>query len=182
MPRCSPRRRSSPRCCPRWPSVWRMFSESTPARSASKRRVPRGSACSDDRKVSPPWPSSAWRSASNVKVYNTMSRRKDELLPLKAGEVRMYVCGVTVYDFSHIGHARSALVFDVLRRYLRFKGYRVTFVRNYTDVDDRIIRRANEAGVPASEISERYIAAEREDMASLGILPPDVEPKATEHV
>jgi cysteinyl-tRNA synthetase len=117
-----------------------------------------------------------------VKVYNTMSRRKDELLPLKAGEVRMYVCGVTVYDFSHIGHARSALVFDVLRRYLRFKGYRVTFVRNYTDVDDRIIRRANEAGVAASEISERYIAAEREDMASLGILPPDVEPKATEHV
>ena len=117
-----------------------------------------------------------------MKVYNTMSRRKDELVPLTAGEVRMYVCGVTVYDFSHIGHARSALVFDVLRRYLRFKGYRVTFVRNYTDVDDRIIRRANEAGVAANEISERYIAAEREDMASLGILPPDVEPKATEHV
>jgi cysteinyl-tRNA synthetase len=117
-----------------------------------------------------------------VKVYNTLSRHKDELVPLTPGELRMYVCGVTVYDFSHIGHARSALVFDVLRRYLMFKGYRVTFVRNYTDVDDRIIRRANEAGVSASEISERYIAAEREDMASLGILPPDVDPKATEHI
>jgi cysteinyl-tRNA synthetase len=117
-----------------------------------------------------------------VKIYNTMSRSKDELVPLTSGEVRMYVCGVTVYDFSHIGHARSALVFDVLRRYLRFKGYRVTFVRNYTDVDDRIIRRANEAGVSASEISERYIAAERADMAALGILPPDVDPKATEHI
>jgi cysteinyl-tRNA synthetase len=117
-----------------------------------------------------------------VKIYNMMSRSKDELVPLTPDEIRMYVCGVTVYDFSHIGHARSALVFDVLRRYLRFKGYRVRFVRNYTDVDDRIIRRANEAGVAASEISERYIAAEREDMASLGILPPDVDPKATEHI
>jgi cysteinyl-tRNA synthetase len=117
-----------------------------------------------------------------VKIYNTMSRSKDELVPLTPGEVGMYVCGVTVYDFSHIGHARSALVFDVLRRYLRFKGYRVTFVRNYTDVDDRIIRRANEAGVSPSEISERYIAAERADMAALGILPPDVDPKATEHI
>jgi cysteinyl-tRNA synthetase len=117
-----------------------------------------------------------------VKIYNMMSRSKDELVPLTPGEVRMYVCGVTVYDYSHIGHARSAVVFDVLRRYLRFKGYRVTAVRNYTDVDDRIIRRANEAGVSASEISERYIAAEREDMASLGILPPDVDPKATAHI
>ena len=117
-----------------------------------------------------------------MKIYNTMSRSKDELVPLTPGEVGMYVCGVTVYDFSHIGHARSALVFDVLRRYLRFKGYRVTFVRNYTDVDDRIIRRANEAGVSPSEISERYIAAERADMAALGILPPDVDPKATEHI
>ena len=117
-----------------------------------------------------------------MKIYNMMSRSKDELVPLTPGEIRMYVCGVTVYDFSHIGHARSALTFDVLRRYLMFKGYRVRFVRNYTDVDDRIIRRANEAGVAASDISERYIAAEREDMASLGILPPDVDPKATEHI
>ena len=117
-----------------------------------------------------------------MKLYNTMSRSKEELVPQRPGEVRMYVCGVTVYDMSHIGHARSALVFDVLRRYLMFRGHRVTFVRNFTDVDDRIIRRANEEGVPAREISERYIAAEREDMAALGILRPDVEPKATEHV
>jgi cysteinyl-tRNA synthetase len=89
---------------------------------------------------------------------------------------------VTVYDLSHVGHARSAIVFDVIRRYLLFKGYRVTFVRNFTDVDDRIIRRANADGVPAHEISERYITAFQEDMASLGVLPGDVEPKATGHV
>jgi cysteinyl-tRNA synthetase len=117
-----------------------------------------------------------------VKVYNTMSRTKEEFVPLTPGAVGMYVCGVTVYDLSHVGHARSAIAFDVMRRYLRFKGYRVTFVRNYTDVDDKIIRRANEEGVPAREVSERYIAAEREDMASLGLLPPDVEPKATDHI
>jgi cysteinyl-tRNA synthetase len=117
-----------------------------------------------------------------VKIYNTMSRAKDELVPLEAGEIRMYVCGVTPYDFSHIGHARSALVFDVLRRYLRYRGYRVTFVRNYTDVDDKIIRRANEEGVASSDVAERYIAAERADMAALGILAPEVEPRATEHI
>jgi cysteinyl-tRNA synthetase len=89
---------------------------------------------------------------------------------------------VTPYDLSHVGHARSAMVFDVIRRYFRFKGYRVTFVRNYTDVDDKIIRRANEAGVSSREIAERYIAAEREDMAALGLLPADVEPRATEHI
>ena len=94
----------------------------------------------------------------------------------------MYVCGVTVYDYSHIGHARSAMVFDVIRRYFTFRGYRVTFVKNYTDIDDRIIKRANDAGVTAREFAERFIAAEREDMASLGVLAPDIDPKATEHV
>jgi cysteinyl-tRNA synthetase len=117
-----------------------------------------------------------------VKIYNTMSRGKEDFVPLRAGEVGMYVCGVTPYDLSHVGHARSAMVFDVIRRYFRFKGYRVTFVRNYTDVDDKIIRRANEAGVSSREIAERYIAAEREDMAALGLLPADVEPRATEHI
>ena len=117
-----------------------------------------------------------------MKVYNTMTRTKEDFVPLTAGSVGMYVCGVTVYDLSHIGHARSAVAFDVMRRYLAFKGFRVTFVRNYTDIDDKIIRRANESGVSAREISERYIAAEREDMASLGLLPPDIEPKATEHI
>ena len=117
-----------------------------------------------------------------MKVYNTMARAKEELVPLAPRTIGMYVCGVTVYDLSHVGHARSAMAFDVIRRYLAFKGYRVTFVRNYTDVDDKIIRRANEEGVSAREISERYIAAEREDMAALGLQPPDVEPKATEHI
>ena len=117
-----------------------------------------------------------------IRIHNTMTRTKEEFVPLVPGEVRMYVCGVTVYDYSHIGHARSAIVFDVIRRYLAFKGYRVTFVKNYTDVDDRIIRRANEAGVSPREFAERYVAAEREDMAALGVLAPDVDPKATEHV
>jgi len=117
-----------------------------------------------------------------IRISNTMTRTKEDFVPLTSGEVRMYVCGVTVYDYSHIGHARSAMVFDVIRRYLTFRGYRVTFVKNYTDVDDRIIKRANDAGITAREFAERFIAAEREDMASLGVLAPDIDPKATEHV
>jgi cysteinyl-tRNA synthetase len=117
-----------------------------------------------------------------MKIYNTLTRKKEEFVPLTPGEVRMYVCGVTVYDFSHIGHARSAIVFDVIRRYLAFAGYRVTFAKNFTDIDDKIIRRAQAEGVPASTVSERYIGAYREDMAALGVLTPDMEPKATAHV
>jgi cysteinyl-tRNA synthetase len=117
-----------------------------------------------------------------VKIYNTMTRTKEEFAPLIRGEVRMYVCGVTVYDDSHIGHARSAIVFDVIRRYLLHRGHRVTFVKNYTDVDDRIIRRANTEGASAREISEKYIDAYKRDMAALGVMAPDVEPKATEHI
>jgi len=117
-----------------------------------------------------------------LRIHNTMSRRKEDLVPAVPGEVRVYVCGVTVYDNSHVGHARSAIVFDVVRRYLRYKGFRVRFVKNYTDVDDRIIRRANGEGVSAREIAERYIAEYQTDMASLGVLPPDVEPRATEHI
>ena len=117
-----------------------------------------------------------------MKIHNTLTRSKEELIPLTPGEVRMYVCGVTVYDLSHIGHARSAIVFDVMRRYLEFKGYRVTFVKNFTDVDDKIIRRANEEGVSAHDLAERYIAAYREDMAALGVRPADHEPKAMEHI
>jgi len=117
-----------------------------------------------------------------LRIHNTMTRRKEDLVPAVPGEVRMYVCGVTVYDNSHIGHARSAIVYDVIRRYLRFKGLRVRFVKNYTDVDDRIIRRANADGVSAREIAERYIAEYQTDMASLGVLPPDVAPRATEHI
>jgi len=117
-----------------------------------------------------------------LRIFNTLTRRKEDFVPLTPGEARIYVCGVTVYDLCHIGHARSAIVFDVMRRYLRFKGYRVTFIKNYTDVDDRIIRRANEEGVPASVVSERYIAEYQTDMASIGVQPADVEPKATEHI
>jgi cysteinyl-tRNA synthetase len=117
-----------------------------------------------------------------LRIFNTLTRRKEDFVPLVAGEVRMYVCGVTVYDLCHIGHARSAIAFDVIRRYLRFRGYHVTFIKNYTDVDDRIIRKANEEGVAASVISERYIAHYQSDMASIGVAPADVEPKATEHI
>ncbi len=117
-----------------------------------------------------------------MKIHNTMTRTKEELVPLTPGELRMYSCGVTVYDLSHVGHARMMIVFDVIARYLRFSGYRLTFVRNFTDIEDKIIRRANQEGVPASEVSERYVEAFRQDIAALGVLAPDVEPKATEHV
>jgi cysteinyl-tRNA synthetase len=117
-----------------------------------------------------------------MKIYNTMTRSKEELVPATPGEIRMYSCGVTVYDLSHVGHARMMMVFDVISRYLRFAGYRVTFVRNFTDIDDKIIRRAGLEGVPAREVSERYIAAFREDIMALEALPPEVEPKATDHV
>jgi cysteinyl-tRNA synthetase len=117
-----------------------------------------------------------------LRIFNSLSRKKEDFTPLTAGEARIYVCGVTVYDLSHIGHARSAIVFDVVNRYLRFKGLRVTFVKNFTDVDDKIIKRANDEGLPATGVSERYIAEYRADMASIGVRPPDVEPKATEHI
>jgi cysteinyl-tRNA synthetase len=117
-----------------------------------------------------------------LQIYNTLSRRKEEFVPLRPGEARMYVCGITAYDFCHIGHARSAIVFDVIRRYLGFKGYHVTFVKNFTDVDDKIIKRANQEGLSSQEVSERYIAAYQEDMKALGVRPADVEPRATEHI
>ena len=117
-----------------------------------------------------------------MKIYNTLTRTKEEFVPLTPGEIKMYSCGVTVYDLSHVGHARMMIVFDMISRYLRFAGYRVTFVRNFTDIEDKIIRRANEEGVSAGVVSERYVAAFREDIAALGVLAPEVEPKATEHV
>jgi len=117
-----------------------------------------------------------------LRAFNTLSRRKEDLAPGRGGEMRIYVCGVTVWDASHIGHGRSAIVFDVIRRYIRHRGYAVKFVRNFTDIDDKIIRRANQEGVSAQEISERYIAEYRADLASLGVLPADVEPKATDHI
>jgi cysteinyl-tRNA synthetase len=115
-------------------------------------------------------------------VYNTLTNSKEEFIPLEPGKVKFYVCGVTVYDLSHIGHARSAIVFDVIYRYLRFLGFEVTYVRNFTDVDDKIIRRANEAGTDCRSVAERYITAFYEDMDALGVLRPDLEPLATDNV
>ena len=117
-----------------------------------------------------------------LKIYNTLSGKKEVLEPLEPKTIRMYSCGVTVYDYSHLGHARSALVFDVIRNYLRFNGYNVTYVRNFTDVDDKIIKRASEEGKTSAEIAEKYLLAYQEDMKLLGVAPADVEPKATEHI
>jgi cysteinyl-tRNA synthetase len=117
-----------------------------------------------------------------IKVYNTLAGGKVELVPLTGKKIGMYVCGPTVYDAAHLGHARAAVTFDVVNRYLRKRGYDVTYVRNYTDVDDKIIARANERGVPSHEISERYIEEFEADMAALGVGDPDVKPKVTEHI
>jgi cysteinyl-tRNA synthetase len=117
-----------------------------------------------------------------LRVYNTLTKSKEEFIPLEPGKVRFYVCGITVYDYCHIGHARSAIVFDVIYRYLLHLGYEVTYVRNFTDIDDKIIRRANELGADYRAIADRFIAAFYEDMDALGILRPDMEPLATEHI
>jgi cysteinyl-tRNA synthetase len=117
-----------------------------------------------------------------INIHNTMKRKKEPFIPQKEGKVTMYACGVTVYDLSHIGHARAMVVFDVIHRYLRASGYDVTFVRNYTDIDDKIINRANEESVPFNVISERYIKEFDVDMESLGIMVPEHTPRATEHI
>lgn len=117
-----------------------------------------------------------------MRLYNTLGRAKQEFVPQRGNAVSLYVCGITAYDFCHIGHARSAVVFDVLVRYLRFKGYDVTFVRNFTDVDDKIIKRANEVGSTSQEIAEKFIGEFYVDMDALGVLRADVEPKCTEHI
>lgn len=117
-----------------------------------------------------------------MKLYNTLTGGKDLVQPIEPGKIRMYVCGVTVYDYCHLGHARSALVFDVLRRYLELSGLTVEFVKNFTDVDDKIIKRAQEQGVSCDVITDKYIAAYYEDMKRLGVRPAWKEPKATEHM
>jgi cysteinyl-tRNA synthetase len=117
-----------------------------------------------------------------LRVHNTATRTKEDFIPLRDGEVGMYVCGVTVYDLCHIGHARSAIVFDVLVKYLRSRGFRVTYVRNFTDVDDKIIDRAKQLGKEPKALAEEYIQAFYDDMGKLGILNADKEPRATEHI
>ncbi len=117
-----------------------------------------------------------------LRIYNTLTGQKEEFQPLIPGQVGMYVCGVTVYDYCHLGHARANIVFDVVYRYLQYAGYRVTYVRNYTDVDDKIINRANERGISSQELAETFIRAFDEDMAALGLAIPTHQPKATEFI
>ncbi|TES87712.1 MAG: cysteine--tRNA ligase, partial [Dehalococcoidia bacterium] len=114
-----------------------------------------------------------------MKVFNTLARKKEEFLP-QGDEVKMYVCGVTPYDDAHLGHAMSYIIFDVIRRYLRYRGYRVKYVQNVTDIDDKIIDRANKRHISIKELAEIFINSFKEDMNSLNIEPPDVNPRATE--
>jgi len=117
-----------------------------------------------------------------MKIYNTLSREKEEFIPLMADKVRIYACGVTVYDYCHIGHARSAIVFDVIRRYLKHKGFHVTYIRNFTDIDDKIINRANQEGITWDTVARKYTDEYYRDMDRLGVGRADVEPKATDHI
>ena len=115
-------------------------------------------------------------------IYNSLTRRKEKLQTIDPGKVRMYVCGITVYDYCHIGHARMILVFDMIVRYLRFRGYEVNYVRNITDIDDKIINRSQENGEPFNELTGRFIQAMNEDFEALNVLVPDSEPRATDHI
>ena len=117
-----------------------------------------------------------------IRIYNTLSKKKEDFIPLEEGKVRMYVCGPTVYNFIHIGNARPMIVFDTVRRYLEHKGYEVNFVSNFTDVDDKIIKKANEEGVSAEEISRRYIAECKKDMEGMNIMPATTHPLATQEI
>ena len=117
-----------------------------------------------------------------LSVFNTMGSRKEPFVPLAPGKVRMYVCGVTVYDLCHIGHARANVAFDIIVRYLRHAGYDVTYIRNFTDIDDKILRRAAQEGSDYLAVSTKYIRAFHDDFDRLGLLRPDAEPKATEHI
>ena len=117
-----------------------------------------------------------------LKIYNTLGRSKQEFIPLRPGAVRMYVCGMTTYDLCHVGHARFMMAFDVAYRWLKTAGYEVTYVRNITDIDDKIIKRASERNIPIHQLTEEMTRAMHEDVAALGILPPTHEPRATEHV
>ena len=117
-----------------------------------------------------------------IKIYNTLSRTKELLQPIEDNHVKLYVCGITSYDYCHIGHARSSLVFDMVVRYLRYAGYKVTFVRNFTDIDDKIIKRAGEQNIDSAALALKFIDEFYTDMDALGTIQPDIEPKATEHI
>ncbi len=117
-----------------------------------------------------------------LRIYNSLAREKQEFVPIRPGEVRMYVCGMTVYDYCHLGHGRMLVAFDMVQRWLRASGFRLTYVRNVTDIDDKIIRRAIENGEPIGALTERFVRAMNQDLAALGVQAPDHEPRATEYV
>ena len=117
-----------------------------------------------------------------MRIHNTMTGKKEDFIPVTPGQVQMYVCGITVYDHCHIGHARSAIVFDVMRRYLKYMGFNVTYIKNFTDIDDKIINRAKQEGISWDAVAQKYIEEYYRDMDSLGVARADVEPKATEHI
>ena len=117
-----------------------------------------------------------------LKIYNSLAREKQDFVPIEAGKVRMYVCGMTVYDYCHLGHARVLVVFDMVQRWLRAGGLDVTYVRNITDIDDKIIKRALQNGESIGELTARFISYMDEDAAALGVQKPDHEPRATEYV
>ncbi|HQN45203.1 MAG TPA: class I tRNA ligase family protein, partial [Anaerolineaceae bacterium] len=117
-----------------------------------------------------------------LRIYNTLTRRKEDFETLEPGRVRMYVCGPTVYNKAHIGHAMSALVFDIIRRYLEYRGYGVTYAMNFTDVDDKIIARANQMGVDPFGLAEQYITEYQHHLADLNVLPVTLHPRATQEM
>ena len=117
-----------------------------------------------------------------IQIYNTLGRKKEKFEPLEKGKVRMYVCGPTVYDSCHIGHARSVVVFDVIARYFKAMGYKVIYVRNFTDVDDKIIDKANQLGIDSEAVAERFIEEFYDDMDALNVERATIEPKATDHI
>ena len=117
-----------------------------------------------------------------IQIHNTLSGKKEPLQPIEKGHIKLYVCGITSYDYCHIGHARSALAFDMIVRYLKHRGLKVTYVRNFTDIDDKIITRANEQQTTSEELANRFIEEFYKDMDKLGVDRPDIEPKATEHI
>ena len=117
-----------------------------------------------------------------MQVYNTLTNRKEEFIPIEEGKVKMYVCGPTVYNYFHIGNARPFVVFDTLRRYFKYRGYEVKFVQNFTDVDDKIINRAKEEGITAPEVSEKYIKEYFYDAGALNVVKAGVLPKVSEHI
>src|SRR5690606_13410265 len=118
----------------------------------------------------------------SVAIYNSLTRQKEAFKPIEAGKVRMYVCGSTVYDYIHIGNARPAIFFDVVRRYLEFAGYEVNYVSNFTDVDDKLIKKANELGITVKEVADTFIAAYYEDIEALGIRRASLNPRVMDHI